>query len=80
MEPFFLLGYYFGMSWETYYKFPVVYKRWLISRINKEIKSAEETKSVPTNKSPQSNTNDIRELTGNHRTTGVHSANMHRFT
>jgi hypothetical protein len=30
LEPFFLLGYYFGMNWETYYNFPVAYKRWLI--------------------------------------------------
>ena len=80
MEPFFLLGYYFGMDWNTYYRFPVTYKRWLIERINTEIKSAHSTKSVPQDKSPQSNTDDIRALVGTTRTAGTSSSRMHRFT
>ena len=35
LEPFFLLGYYFGMNWKTYYNLPVQYKKWLIGIINK---------------------------------------------
>jgi hypothetical protein len=37
LEPFFLLGYYFGMTWQDYYSLPVSYKSWLIQRIKKEI-------------------------------------------
>lgn len=40
LEPFFLLGYYFGMDYKTYYNLPIQYRRWLIERINKEIKTA----------------------------------------
>jgi len=40
LEPFFLLTYYVGMDWATYLKFPLQYRKWLIERVNKEVKSA----------------------------------------
>jgi hypothetical protein len=64
MEPFFLLGYYFGMDWDTFYNFPISYRRWLIKRINDEIKKAAEAgNDIPT-KAPHHNTPDVRQLTG----------------
>ena len=64
LEPFFLLGYYFGMSWETYYHFPVAYKRWLVKRIEKEIKQAQQAQSDIPTKAPHHNTPDVRQLSG----------------
>jgi hypothetical protein len=40
LEPFFNLAYYFGMDWCTYYNFPITYRRWIMSRLNKELKKA----------------------------------------
>ena len=40
MEPFFDLSYYGGVSWETYYNWPIAYKRWYLKRLNKEIERA----------------------------------------
>lgn len=40
LEPFFNLAYYFGMSWETYYRFPIMYRRWCMKRLNDEIKKS----------------------------------------
>lgn len=45
LEPFFVLTYYAGMTWETYLDYPVEYKRWLIKRINTEIKTASESQN-----------------------------------
>jgi len=42
LEPFFLLGYYFGMDYKTYYNMPLSYRKWLIERVGKEIKKASE--------------------------------------
>jgi hypothetical protein len=64
MEPFFLLGYYFGMTWETYYSFPISYRRWLIKRINDEIKKASEAQDDIPTKAPHHNTPQMRQLTG----------------
>lgn len=67
------------MSWETYYTYPVAYKRWLIKRIEKEIKqSGEKGDDIPS-KAPHHNTPDIRQLTGK---TKAHAPNARgqRFT
>lgn len=37
LEPFFLFAYWLGMSWETYYNFPVSYKHWLAYRLKDEV-------------------------------------------
>lgn len=29
------------MSWETYYRFPVSYRRWVMKRLNKELSDAQ---------------------------------------
>ena len=68
LEPFFLLGYYFGMDWGTYMKFPVAYKRWLIERINKEIQKSQEKNNDIPSKAYHHNTPDARSLAGKART------------
>jgi hypothetical protein len=79
LEPFFLLTYYAGMSWETYYTFPIAYRKWLIDRINKEINAARKSQSDIPTKAPHHNTEDLRAMTGKFRTpTG--SAKSQRFT
>lgn len=68
LEPFFLLGYYFGMSnWSDYYNFPVAYKRWMVERINKEIEKAAKAQNGQMSKAPHDNTPDVRGLTGKAR-------------
>lgn len=52
------------MTWETYLKFPVPYRKWLINRMIKEINQAQEAKSdIPTKALPQ-NTPEMRSLLG----------------
>jgi hypothetical protein len=77
LEPFFLLGYYFGMNWETYYNFPVAYKRWLIKRIETEIQKSNGKGNIPS-KAMHQNTPDARALTGKHRP--IAPAKLQRFT
>lgn len=78
LEPFFLLGYYFGMDWGTYMKFPVTYKRWLIKRIEKEINKAQEKGNDIPSKAMHHNTPDVRALTGKARPQVP--AKLQRFT
>ncbi|TXH11446.1 MAG: hypothetical protein E6R04_02350 [Spirochaetes bacterium] len=79
LEPFFALGYYFGMtSWKDYYHFPVVYRRWLIKRINEEIEKAAAAQNGNTSKGLHDNTPDIRSLTNKSRTEVP--AKLRRFT
>jgi hypothetical protein len=78
LEPFFLLGYYFGMDWRDYYRFPVAYRRWLIKRINDEIQKAAEAQNGQTSKGAHNNTPDIRSLTGKSRSQVP--AKLQRFT
>ena len=79
LEPFFLLGYYFGMSWETYMNFPVTYKHWLVKRIEKEIKDSQKGGNDIPSKAPHHNGSDIRAMTGK---TKIHTPNAksQRFT
>jgi hypothetical protein len=69
LEPFFLLGYYFGMDWNTYYNFPVAYKRWLIKRIEKEIQAAHNQGNDIPSKAIHQNTPEARAWAGRNRTT-----------
>ena len=75
----FLLGYYYGMDVQTYYNFPVRYKRWLIERINDEIKKATENKADIPSKGVQHNTPDVRALAGKARQFGMNGKTQ-RFT
>ena len=56
------------MNWETYYNFPIAYKRWLIKRIEKEIKTAHEAQSDIPSRAMHHNTPDARALAGRTRT------------
>lgn len=79
LEPFFILTYYAGMSWETYYDFPVRYKEWLVHRIAKEINKSQETKSDIPSKAPHHNPSDLRAMLGKAKP-HVSSAKSQRFT
>ena len=78
LEPFFLRGYYFGMDWNTYYTYPVAYKRWLIERIGEEIKKANEKQSDIPSKGMHHNTPDIRTLAG--KSKSIVNPKSQRFT
>jgi len=71
LEPFFLLGYYFGMDFRTYYNMPVRYRRWLIERIDKEIRKAAEANKAGGSQIPSKgahhNSPDIRAMAGKQR-------------
>jgi hypothetical protein len=66
------------MDWNTYYNFPISFKRWLIKRIEKEITKAQEAQSDIPSKAPHHNTPDVRSLTGKTRSQVPH--NLQRFT
>jgi hypothetical protein len=80
LKPFFQLGYYFGMSWETYLDFPVPYRGWLLEQINTEItKAVQAGGDIPT-KAPHDNMPDVRAMTGKFRQVGTTSPRHQRFT
>ena len=66
------------MSWETYYNFPVAYKKWLIKRIEKEIQKAGKNNGNIPSKAMHHNTPDARALTG--KTRPVAPSKLQRFT
>ena len=80
LEPFFILGYYYGMTPETYMNFPVEYKRWLAKRINAEIEAAHKNGQNPPSKAPHDNDPQVRALTGKTREVGTTAPMHHRFT
>ena len=56
------------MDWNTYINFPVIYKKWLVNRIQKEIQdaaaaNAEGGSNIPS-KGAHHNTPDIRSMAG----------------
>jgi hypothetical protein len=61
------------MDWNTYYNFPVSYKKWLIERIQKEIE-----RNNGQSKGAQHNDSETRLLQGRHR--GETPAKLRRFT
>ena len=77
LEPFFLLGYYFGMTWQDYYSLPVSYKSWLIQRIKKEIERGSD-KGNELTKAAHHNDPTTRALAGRHRADAP--ARLRRFT
>jgi hypothetical protein len=78
LEPFFLLGYYFGMTWQDYYHLPVTYKRWLIERIQREIKKTNSNGNEAGTKGAHHNDPQTRAFQGKHR---EHvPARLRRFT
>jgi len=61
------MAYYFGMSWETYYNFPISYRRWTMKRLNDEIKKSQDRgeQSMPT-KAAHHNDPSLRAAMGKH--------------
>lgn len=70
LEPFFLLAFHLGIDWNTFYNWPVSYKRWFIERLQKEMDKRSEAGDIPS-KSSLSNTSDARALTGKSRSDSV---------
>jgi hypothetical protein len=66
------------MDWNTYYNFPIAYKRWLIKRIETEITKSQESNSDIPSKAMHHNTPDVRALTGKYRSQVP--AKLQRFT
>lgn len=79
LEPFFMLGYYFGMDWQTFYGFPLSYRRWLLKRVETEIQKASGTNNIQT-KGAHHNTPEARSLTGKFRKVGANVGAHQRFT
>jgi len=67
------------MDWETYYNFPVSYKRWLIKRINDEISRAAGNKADIPSKGAHHNDPNIRAMAGKFKHFGSNGKNQ-RFT
>lgn len=67
------------MDWNTYYNFPVTYKRWLINRINTEIKRASDHNSDTPSKAAHHNSPDIRSMAGKTKQFGQNGKTQ-RFT
>jgi hypothetical protein len=57
------------MSWETYYNFPIAYRRWTMKRLNDEIKKSQEqgggNSDVPTH-AAHHNDPSLRAMLGKH--------------
>ena len=80
LEPYFLLGYYFGLNdWESYLRTPVVIRNWLLKRIQKELDSSKEKgNAIPSKGSHHQQNPSARALTGMNRTNVP--AKLKRFT
>ena len=59
--------YYGGFLWRETYHLPVVYKRWFIERINKEIQRSTSEKGSSQSKALHQNSPDVRAMQGNIR-------------
>lgn len=46
LEPFFLITWHIGMDWNTYYNLPVLYKKWLIERLAKELEKGRDSNDM----------------------------------
>lgn len=66
LEPAFLLMYYGGFSYNEIYNLPIIYKRWFIERISKELNKTSESGETQS-KALHQNTPDVRALQGRAR-------------
>lgn len=66
LEPTFLLMYYGGFLYREVYNLPVVYKRWFIERIVKELNRAGEDENPPS-RALHDNSPQVREMQGHQR-------------
>lgn len=67
------------MSWETYYEYPIAFRKWLIERINKEVSRAVDNKADIPSKSLAHNTPQVRTMTGKTKAFGQNGKTQ-RFT
>jgi len=62
------------MSWETFYDFPISYRRWIMKRLNKELREAQEAGQQPMpSKGAQHNDPALRQAMGNPHPHAPHS-------
>lgn len=66
LEPTFLLMYYMGFQYQEAYNLPVVYKRWFIERVSKELNKTSEGGETQSRALHQ-NTPDVRAMQGRSR-------------
>jgi len=66
-EPFFALNVHAGWSWEQFYNFPIVARRWFIKRLNEEFQKAQEEGRAPPSQAAAYNSPEHRALTGKSR-------------
>lgn len=78
MEPSFLLMYYGGFLWKETIHMPVVYKRWFIDRIVKELNKGGENGQATQSRALHQNSPDVREMQGRFRSQTP--SRMRRFT
>lgn len=65
MEPAFNLSYYSAIDWNTYYNWPITYKRWWMKRLNTELERARNAgQSDLVSKAPHNNDPQTRQLQG----------------
>jgi hypothetical protein len=78
LEPSFLLTYYGGFSYVEAYNLPVVYKRWWIDRISKEIERANKGEAPPGSRASHHDNPEVNALMNKTRSSGP--ARTRRFT
>lgn len=67
LEPTFLLMYYCGFSYKEVQDMPVIYKRWFIERVSKEISKSGENGEASASRAAHHNSPDTRALQGRMR-------------
>ena len=78
LEPWFILQYYGGFTWSEYDRLPVVYKKWWLDRITKEINRSQESGEGAQTRGAQHNTAEMRGL--QNMTNQNPPARLRRFT
>ena len=78
LEPIFLLMYYCGFTYTEAYNIPVVYKRWWIERVNREITKGNSGEAPQGSRAQHHNAGDVPAILGKHRTAAP--SRMQRFT
>ena len=77
LEPAFLLMYYMGFSYRETINLPVVYKRWFIERVVKELNKGKDDEN-PSTKALHQNSPELREMQGMQRS--QMPSRLRRFT
>lgn len=74
MEPTFLLMYYMGFTYSDVRRLPVIYKRWFVERLNKELSRGESSnnETIAITRDPKTQTPEMRAMAGLNRAVVPH--------